>query len=116
MSCRRFRCIVKPTREDASIGISRSSVVHDARASWRRSVAEVLARYRQPVLVERYIDGRELYVSLLGNGDAPDGAADARDRLLDACPPIAPRIVSYDGKWDPVVGGVPGHALGAREG
>jgi D-alanine-D-alanine ligase len=50
-----FPLIVKPTREDASVGISRHSVVHDREALAER-VAEVRARFRQPVLVERFID------------------------------------------------------------
>ena len=64
-----FPLIVKPAREDASVGITADSVVHD-RAALERQVTFVLARYRQPALVERYIEGREIYVSLLGR---PDG-------------------------------------------
>ena len=60
-----FPLIVKPSREDASTGISSQSVVHD-RAELGRQVAAVIARYHQPALVERYIEGREIYVSMLG--------------------------------------------------
>src|SRR5947209_74050 len=59
-----FPLIVKPTREDASVGISRTSVVHD-RKQLAAQVAAVRAEFAQPVLVERYIEGRELYVSLI---------------------------------------------------
>ena len=77
-----FPLIVKPAREDASVGITTDSVVHD-RAALERQVTFVLARYLQPALVESYIEGREIYVSLLGRpeGRRPDPAA-LRDRLL----------------------------------
>src|SRR5437763_11414376 len=58
-----FPLIVKPAREDASVGISSASVVHDPGALAER-VRHVLRHYRQPALVEQYIDGREIYVSL----------------------------------------------------
>src|SRR6266542_1482814 len=61
-----FPLIVKPTREDASTGIWLRSVVDDA-ATLAARIDEVATRYRQPALVEQFIDGRELYVSLVGN-------------------------------------------------
>ena len=45
-----FPLIVKPSREDASVGIYSDSVVHD-RAALERQVDTVLSRYRQPALV-----------------------------------------------------------------
>jgi D-alanine-D-alanine ligase len=92
-----FPLIVKPAREDASVGISCASVVHDQRALDAR-VAEVRTRYRQPALVERFVDGRELYVSLIGN-DPPE-ALPMHEIDFSAMPPDRPRIVSYEGKWD----------------
>src|SRR5690349_4341989 len=65
-----FPLIVKPTREDASVGISSKSVVRDL-AALKAAVARVMEELHQPALVERFIDGRELYVSLLGN-DPPE--------------------------------------------
>ena len=56
-----FPLIVKPAREDASVGITLDSVVHD-RAALERQVTFILAHYNQPALVERYIEGREIYV------------------------------------------------------
>ncbi|MCU1280895.1 MAG: D-alanine--D-alanine ligase [bacterium] len=92
-------CIVKPAREDASTGIWLRSVVKSSRDLAER-VAEVHARYRQPVLIEEFIRGRELYVSLLGNGDTLE-ALPMHEVDFSAMPAGAPHIVTYDGKWDP---------------
>ena len=94
-----FPCIVKPAREDASTGIWLRSVVKTPRELAAR-VAEVHARYRQPVLVEEFIPGRELYVSLLGNGETLT-ALPMHEVDFSAMPDGAPHIVTYDGKWDP---------------
>lgn len=61
-----FPLFVKPTREGSSIGVSRESIVHDE-DQLRRRVAWLLATYRQPALVERLVEGREITVGLLGN-------------------------------------------------
>ena len=95
----RLPCIVKPAREDASTGIWLRSVVKTPRELAAR-VAEVHARYRQPVLVEEFIAGRELYVSLLGNGDSLV-ALPMHEVDFSKMPAGAPHIVTYDGKWDP---------------
>jgi D-alanine-D-alanine ligase len=92
-------CIVKPAREDASTGIWLRSVVKSPRELAAR-VAEVHARYRQPVLIEEFIAGRELYVSLLGNGATLE-ALPMHEVDFSAMPAGAPHIVTYDGKWDP---------------
>ncbi len=92
-----FPLIVKPTREDASVGISSASVVHD-RAALAAAVARVVGELRQPALVERYVDGREMYVSLLGN--APPEALPMHEIDFSHMPTGLPRIVSYSGKWD----------------
>jgi D-alanine-D-alanine ligase len=92
-------CIVKPAREDASTGIWLRSVCKTAREVKER-VAEVWARYRQPVLVEQFIVGRELYVSLIGNGASLE-ALPMHEVDFSAMPTGAPHIVTYDGKWDP---------------
>ena len=54
------------------MGITLDSVVHD-RAALERQVTFILAHYNQPALVERYIEGREIYVSML---DRPGGGVD----------------------------------------
>jgi D-alanine-D-alanine ligase len=93
-----FPLIVKPAREDASVGITSDSVVPDREALLAR-VAYVLEHYRQPVLVEQYIPGREIYVSLLGRvGQVPQVFPFFEIDFSDM-PPERPKIVSFEGKW-----------------
>jgi len=61
-----FPLFVKPSREGTSVGISARSIVRTV-AELREGVAEQIARYRQPILAEHYIDGRELTVGVVGN-------------------------------------------------
>jgi D-alanine-D-alanine ligase len=91
-----FPLIVKPSREDASAGIHAHSVVHD-RASLERVVAEVYGTFHQPVLVERYVAGREIYVPLLGN---PSRALPLAEIDFTQLPTHLPPIVTYAGKWE----------------
>jgi D-alanine-D-alanine ligase len=65
----RFPLIVKPLQSDASAGIAQASVVQDP-ASLADRVAMILERFDQPAIAEEFVDGRELYVSMIGNGDA----------------------------------------------
>lgn len=88
--------IVKPGTQDASVGISHASVVSDDSALAAR-VAMLLDRYGPPVLVEQYVEGRELNVAVL---------ADPVPRVLPVSEIIfQPRkeglwpIVTYEAKW-----------------
>jgi D-alanine-D-alanine ligase len=93
-----FPLIVKPAREDASVGIYSASVV-STEATLRARIAHVLQQYQQPALVERYIEGREIYVSLLGRvGDEPE-ILPLFEIDFSGLPPDRPRIVSFEGKW-----------------
>jgi D-alanine-D-alanine ligase len=93
-----FPLIVKPSREDASVGIYSESVVA-TRDALRARVAHVIAQYRQPALVEQYIEGREIYVSLLGRPDEPPEILPLYEIDFSDLPPDRPRIVSFEGKW-----------------
>jgi len=64
-----FPAIVKPLRRDASVGIAKASVVRDADALFER-VKFVHERLNDAAIVEQFIDGRELYVSMLGNNSS----------------------------------------------
>jgi D-alanine-D-alanine ligase len=94
----RLPVIVKPAREDASVGISSASVVAMQSALDRR-VAYVLEHYRQPALVEEFIEGREIYVSILERmGQEPQVFPFFEIDFSDM-PAERPKIVSFEGKW-----------------
>jgi D-alanine-D-alanine ligase len=92
-----FPLIAKLAAEDASTGIDRGSVVHDL-ATLTRRVAVLLARFPGPVLVEEFIAGREIYVSLVGGAPTvlPPHEIDFAKMPADC-----PAIVTYAGKWEP---------------
>lgn len=93
-----FPVIVKPAREDASVGISSASVTND-RATMEQRVAHVLATYRQPALVEDYIDGREIYVSILEQPSGEPQVFPFFEIDFSDMPNDRPKIVSFEGKW-----------------
>jgi D-alanine-D-alanine ligase len=93
-----FPAIVKPTREDASVGICSASVTHDPEALKQR-VRYVLDNYRQPALVEEFIEGREIYVSILERVDAEPMVFPFFEIDFSDMPSDRPNIVSFEGKW-----------------
>lgn len=62
----RFPLFVKSSTDDASLGISQASVVEDP-ARLKERIEFVLEQHKSDVLVEEYIEGRELYVGMMGN-------------------------------------------------
>jgi D-alanine-D-alanine ligase len=92
----RFPLIVKPPQEDASLGITEKSVVHDVRELLGR-MDEMQQAYQQPVLVEEFIEGREFYVGVLGNAHAE--ALPVIELDFSGAPAGALRIASWDVKW-----------------
>ncbi|MDD5155007.1 MAG: ATP-grasp domain-containing protein [Candidatus Omnitrophica bacterium] len=63
----KFPLIVKPNREGSAKGINSSCVVSDSHALFNK-IKEINAFYKQEVLVEEFIEGRELTVGILENG------------------------------------------------
>jgi D-alanine-D-alanine ligase len=61
-----FPLFVKSVTEDASYGISQASIVHNDEQLAER-VAFVHDHAKDDAMVEQYIDGREIYVGVLGN-------------------------------------------------
>ena len=92
----RFPLIVKPNAEDASLGVYPESVVRDEE-SLRRQVRRCIDNYKQPVLVEAFIDGREFNVSVMENGEAK--ALPVSEIDFSAMPKDTPHILGYDAKW-----------------
>jgi D-alanine-D-alanine ligase len=89
---------VKLAHEDASLGITEANLVRDAAALRARS-RELMREYKQAVIAERYVEGREINVTVMGNG------SEARTLPLHeidfaAMPSDRPHIVSYAAKWE----------------
>ncbi|MGW8249723.1 MAG: D-alanine--D-alanine ligase family protein [Anaerolineales bacterium] len=61
-----FPLFVKPSREGTGMGVSRASIVQNE-SELREQVNHILVRYKQSALVERYIEGREVTVGVVGN-------------------------------------------------
>ena len=91
--------IVKSVMEDASLGIFSDSVVHDA-AALRRILAARQQRFGGRWFAERYIDGREINVSLIQRGSHPE-VLGVSEIHFEEFPPELPRILDYDAKWAP---------------
>jgi D-alanine-D-alanine ligase len=68
----RFPLFVKPNAEGTSMGVTEQSVVYTV-AALREQLQAQAARYEQPILVERFIQGREVLVGMVGN-PVPNGA------------------------------------------
>ncbi|MGA3243728.1 MAG: ATP-grasp domain-containing protein [Bacteroidota bacterium] len=92
----KFPVIVKPSHEDASVGIDNGSVV-DNFAALKKRVRFIFQNFDQPALVDEYIEGRELNVALIGNRRPiilPISEID-----FSGLPSDLPRIVTYAAKW-----------------
>jgi D-alanine-D-alanine ligase len=62
----KFPLFVKSATEDASLGISQASIVYDA-ARLRERVGFIHEQTTSDALVEEYIEGREIYIGVMGN-------------------------------------------------
>ncbi|OGD28980.1 MAG: hypothetical protein A2Y56_05075 [Candidatus Aminicenantes bacterium RBG_13_63_10] len=95
----RYPLMVKPVWEDASAGVTEQSVVGD-RAQLENQVRLVWEKFRQPALIEEYIEGRELGVSILGN--KPPRMLPVEEMDFTDLPEERRRIISFESKWDPL--------------
>jgi D-alanine-D-alanine ligase len=93
-----FPLIAKPSREDASLGISPAGVFSSP-VELREAARELFAEYRQPILIEEFIDGREINAAILENEGKPF-ALPFSEILFDGLPAGSPRITSYEAKWN----------------
>lgn len=62
----KFPLFIKPVHEGSSMGIPSGGLVKNMQ-EYQEGVAYLLAKYNQPVLVEKFIPGREFTVGILGN-------------------------------------------------
>ena len=92
-----FPVIVKPLREDGSIGIGFNALVANIKELMER-IDELTREFSGPVLIEQYIDGREIYMGVIGN--SPPEALPAVELDLSHLPPGTPKIAGTEVKWN----------------
>jgi D-alanine-D-alanine ligase len=92
-----FPIIVKPLKEEASLGIAQASFV-ETDEQFKDRVQFIHDSFNNDVIAEEYIEGRELYVSLLGNHRLE--VYPIRELVFREVPPDEPKLATYKAKWD----------------
>ena len=90
-----YPIIVKPSREDGSIGIKADAVATDAK-KLKELVSRIIKNYKQPAIIEEFISGSEFTVVLLGNDD-PRALPINEFRYPKARGAFG--IMTYESKW-----------------
>lgn len=89
-----FPLFVKPVAEGTGKGISGESIIHDP-AGLKKRYEYLLSRFRQPVLVETYLGGREFTVGITGTGEQASVTGVLEVLLTDKA---EPGVYSYTNK------------------
>lgn len=92
-----YPCIVKPCGEDASHGLSADSVVKDSE-SMKKQVVKISRLFGGKALVERFVDGREFNITVMGNSEL---TVLPISEIIYSLPPEVPRILTFSSKWEP---------------
>ncbi|MBI4179888.1 ATP-grasp domain-containing protein [bacterium] len=85
--------ITKPSQEDGSIGIFADSVTAAPR-KLRSDVKNLYRKFRQPILIESFIAGREFNVGVVGREVLP-----VSEIYFSGMPRGRPNILGYESKW-----------------
>jgi D-alanine-D-alanine ligase len=93
----KFPILIKPLKEEASLGISQASFV-ESDEQFKERVQFIHEKFDNDVIAEEYIEGRELYVSILGNHRLQ--VFPIRELVFREVPPDEPKIATYKAKWD----------------
>ncbi len=92
-----FPAIVKPIAEGSSKGIFDDSVVDDPKQA-KKKIEESIAKYNEPVMIEKFLDGDEFTVAIWGNGKDVEVLPIVAINY-DDLPEGARHIYSYEAKW-----------------
>jgi len=93
----KFPILIKPLKEEASYGISQASFV-ETDEQFHERVQFIDEKTDNDVIAEEYIEGRELYVSIIGNHRLQ--VFPIRELIFREVPPDEPKIATYKAKWD----------------
>ena len=91
-----YPCIVKPVGEDASHGLTEESVVYDFN-QLEKQVIKISNFFGGKALVEEFIDGRELNVTILGDCEP---VVLPISEIAYSLPAEMPQILTFAAKWD----------------
>jgi len=94
----RYPVIVKSLTEEGSVGIAQASFVENVE-QLRERVVLIHEKFQGDAIAEQYIDGRELYVTVLGNTQLK--VLPIRELAFKETPEKRPRLATYKVKWDP---------------
>src|SRR5215475_1949831 len=92
-----FPAFVKPVGEESSDGIAQASFARDEGEALER-VKFLHERFEGDVMIEEYIEGRDLYVSVMGNKRLT--VFPARELFFGQVPDDAPKFATSKAKWD----------------
>jgi D-alanine-D-alanine ligase len=92
-----YPLIVKSLMEEGSVGIAQASYVENEQ-QLRERVALIHDKLHGDAIAEEYIDGRELYVTVLGNTKLD--VLPIRELVFGSVEPGLPRMATYKVKWD----------------
>ena len=93
----KFPILIKPLKEEASLGISQASFVENDE-QFKERVQFIHEKIVNDAIAEEYIEGRELYVSVMGQHRLD--VFPIRELIFKEVPPDEPKIATYRAKWD----------------
>jgi D-alanine-D-alanine ligase len=92
-----FPAFVKPVSEESSDGISQASLVKGEEEAIERA-RFIHQKFNCDALIEEYVDGRELYLSVLGNNRLT--VFPPREIFFGQVPEDAPKFATFHAKWN----------------
>ncbi len=95
-----FPAIVKPNFGDSSFGITQKSVVYNPE-QLVSAISEIREKfgYDKPILVEEFLQGKDLSVGIIGNPPEYYKVLPIIEEDYSALPPELPKICGYEAKW-----------------
>jgi D-alanine-D-alanine ligase len=92
----KFPILLKPALEHCSIGVHQDSVIDDF-VNCEEKINNYCRQFEQPVLVEEYIDGREIHVTVIKNGSLhilPPA------EIIFLNKPGTKKLFTFESKWE----------------
>jgi len=92
-----YPAFVKPIGQESSDGIAKASFVRDEKEAVER-LRYLHSKFNSDAMIEEYIDGREIYVSVLGNRRR--AVFPPRELFFEGIPDDEPKFATSHAKWN----------------